>query len=166
MKAVKNPRDFVFGLITAAIGIFLIASKSLVYGFSLFRTEIYLSRADAYLRIIGVILIIMAIILIVRSIMRADSTQKAKWQKIDWLAVSCFGAMIVYLLLIERIGFMVDTIWLMALITFLLRYREKKLNLRDRKIILKNLLISVAYAVLLVLVMSFSFTTWLKVRLP
>ena len=165
MNVIKNKRDFVLGLIALALSLFLLLSDSVIQGFSMFQTKIYLAQAGAYIEIIAVLMIVVALAMIIRSFVKSEPG-KAQKQSLDLLVVGAFAALIVYLLLMDLLGFVINTIWLTALITFMLRMREKQISLKDHKAALKTAGISLAYAVVLVLVLAFVFTTWLKVRLP
>jgi len=165
MNVIKNKRDFVLGLVALALSLFLLLSDSVIQGFSMFQTKIYLAQAGAYIEIIAVLMIVVSLAMIIRAFVKKEPGEDQK-KSIDGLVVGAFAALIVYLLLMDALGFVINTIWLTALITFMLRVREKQISLKDRKAVLKTAGVSVGYAVILVLVLAFVFTTWLKVRLP
>ena len=103
MNVIKNKRDFVLGLIALALSLFLLLSDSVIQGFSLFQTKIYLAQAGAYIEIIAVLMIIVSLAMIVRAFVKAepDETQK---KSLDLLVVGAFAALIVYLLLMDALG--------------------------------------------------------------
>ena len=168
MKIIRNKRDFILGIISMGIGLFVLLSDNIVKGFSLFQTQIWLSKADSYLRILGGLLAFVSLIVILRSFVQTAETKKENKEKgrFDYVVLISFSAFFLYMLLLKTIGFIPDTIWLIALISFMLRARETHLDWHNRKALLKAILISVIYSVILVLAISFVFTTWLSVRLP
>ena len=87
---------------------------------------------------------------------RADGSAMNK----DYFREYCFYPVM------DALGFVINSIWLMALITFMIRMRENTVDVHAKKAVLKSVGISVLYAAILVLVASFVFSTWLKVTLP
>ena len=168
MSMIKNKRDFLLGIVMTAVGLYLLLSNSIVKGFSLFQTKVVLAQAGTYLKIIGGLIVLVSAVVIIRSLRKPLSEEEAAEAKrpLDWMIVGCLAAFFVYLLLMDVLGFLIDTIWVIALITFLLRVREKHIDLHDKKELLKSIGIAVGYSVVLVLVISFMFTKWLNVRLP
>lgn len=167
MNVIKNKRDFIFGLIGLGLSLFLLLSDSVIRGFTIFQSKVYWAQAGAYIDIVAALLLAFSVALVVRAVLKAEpGSENEKKQKLDWLVVVAFAAMIVYLLLMDVLGFVINTIWLSSLITFMLQVREKQIDLKDKKAALKCAGISIGYSIVLVLVLAFVFSTWLKVRLP
>jgi len=167
MGFIKNKKDFGFGLVSLAVSVFLLAYDKIVIGRSLFPMPSMWAKADIYVKIIAAVMAALSLVLVIRSLCKADPDEAGKKKnRVDHLVIIFFAAMALYLMLMETLGFVIDSIWLMTLITFMLQMREKKVDWHDKKATLKALGISLLYAAILVGVMSFVFSTWLKVTLP
>lgn len=167
MGFIKNKKDFGFGLVSLATSVFLLVYDKIVIGRSLFPMPSMWAKADIYVKIIAAVMAVLSLWLVIRSFIKADPDETEKKKNgIDHLVVIFFVAMALYLVLMDALGFVVNSIWLMTLITFMLQMREKKVDWHDKKATLKALGISLLYAVILVGVTSFIFSTWLKVTLP
>ena len=167
MNVIKNKRDFIFGLVSTGLSLWLLLDDSIIRGFTIFQSKVYFAQAGAYIKIIAALMLLFSVILLIRSLRKAEpGSENAEKQPLDKLVIVAFAAMLVYLLLMDAIGFIINTIWLMSLITFMLRVREKQIDLKDKQAVLKSAGISIGYSVVLVLVLSFMFSNWLNVRLP
>ena len=167
MSFIKNKKDFGFGLASLAVSIFLLISDRIVIGRSLFPMPSMWAKADIYVKIIAAVMAALSLMLVIRSLLKADPDEgEKKKNRIDYLVIIFFAAMALYLVLMETLGFVINSIWLMTLITFMLQMREKKVDWHDKKATLKALGISLLYAAILVGVTTFIFSTWLKVTLP
>lgn len=167
MSFIKNKKDFGFGLVSLAVSIFLLISDRIVIGRSLFPMPSMWAKADIYVKIIAAVMAALSLVLVIRSLLKADPDEgEKKKNRIDYLVIIFFAAMALYLVLMETLGFVINSIWLMTLITFMLQMREKKVDWHDKKATLKALGISLLYAAILVGVTTFIFSTWLKVTLP
>lgn len=166
MSFIKNKKDFGFGLVSLAVSVFLLMSDGIVVGRSLFPMPSVWAKADTYVRIISTVMAVLSAILVLRSFLKGEEGEEAQKTRIDHVVIIFFGAMALYLVLMDALGFVINSIWLMALITFMIRMRENNVDVHDKKAVLKSVGISVLYAAILVLVASFMFSTWLKVTLP
>ena len=168
---VRNWRDLILGLVMLACGLYMVLAKGVVRGMTLLNTTVKLAQAATYMRILGGILALLSAVLVLRALGvfggAAQEEKKSEGvRKLDWLVICAFAGLVLYLPMMDVIGFTVASILLMTLLTFLIRLREKHVDVHDRNAVLKNLAVAASYAVILVLVLEFMFTKWLHVRLP
>ena len=45
MSFIRNKKDFILGILSLGIGLFILFSNNIVKGFSLFQTQVWLSKA-------------------------------------------------------------------------------------------------------------------------
>lgn len=166
MSFIKNKKDFGFGLVSLAVSVFLLLSDGIVIGRSLFPMPSMWAKADTYVRIIAAVMAALSLVLVIRSFLKGEEGEEGRKNRIDYVVIIFFAAMTLYLVLMDALGFVINSIWLMTLITLMIRMREKRVDVHDKQAVLKSLGISLLYAAILVLVASFVFSTWLKVTLP
>lgn len=167
-KRIKNPRDLILGIVMTAISLYLLFSSKVVKGMTLLYTDITIAKAGTYIRILGGLLLILSVSLILRAIgVFGGKQEEPSGKKIaDSFVIVGFVALILYIPLMKLIGFTVSSMLLMVCFTFMIRLREKKVDLHDKQALLKNLGVAVLYAVVLVLILEALFTRVLHVRLP
>lgn len=162
----KDKKNLVFGVLCLALGVFLISSDGIIQGKSLFAADNLWSQADSYIRALGWILIVLSLVLIIRAFLKNTAVQRTIGTS-KYLIIFGFAAMVVYALLLPLLGFILDSLWFVAVITFLIMSKEKGLTKSsDKKQWLRAAAVSCSYSVILVFVMYFAFTKLLKVILP
>ena len=165
---IKNLRDFILGLVMLALSLYLMLSPKIVKGMTLLYTSITVAKADTYIRLLGGLLLLLSAVLILRALglfgLKAKKTDEKK--PVDWLVIAGFATLLIYMPLMKIIGFTASSILLTASFKFMIRFREKKADLHNWQELLKNLGVSIAYAVVLVSALELLFTRALHVRLP
>ncbi|MCI8650142.1 MAG: hypothetical protein HFG20_08505 [Anaerotruncus sp.] len=163
----KNWKDFLLGIVMLLISVYLLFSPNVVKGLTLLYTDITIAKAVTYVRILGGILLLLSLSLSLRALglFGATSQEKSTFS-IDWLILAGFAALLVYMPLIKLLGFILPSILLVGVFTFFIRCREKQISLRNTPEVLKGCIVSILYAVTLVLLLQFLFTQVLHVRLP
>lgn len=160
-------REFLLGMV-----MFILAIVSLVYSYTLETTwgTVFLARPDLYLGLWMVVLAFLAFLLMVRA-WKQRKTPEGQEQCLPlWtsLPVITVAAMFVYLVALDKIGFVLDSIAVFGLLTFLysMNRGEEGKGWRDKKTVAKELITSGVFAVVCSIVVYSVFTGVLSTRLP
>lgn len=163
MKKWEN--DFMQGLVI--LGLTLAA---LIYSTSLEKSWItdFLARPDIYMVLALSILALLALLLVIRALWqrRTDAGQERAvsiWTTIPiWTASILFA----YILLLDKLGFVLDSVWMLWVLTFLYSNRKEGRNRRDRGAIVKEMVKTGLFAIVSSLAVYLVFTKILSTRLP
>jgi len=169
MKTIKeNMTDFVLGLIMLLVGCYATFAKSVTKGKTLLDVDVPFSDARSFVRILGILLMVLSVYLILRAmgVFKRKDNDDLTFKKPEGIVLIGFGILITYLILLNVIGYTIPSILMIAGMTFLIMTKEKNLDLKDKKVVLKAVGISCAYSVVLVFVLSYAFKNWLHVVLP
>lgn len=170
----RKTSDLVMGAVAMGLGCYLLFSDSIIQGKTLFNPEIYWSQADSYLRILGFVMAFLSAILMLRWLFTGRKREEPissegagilKY-RLDWLVISSFTSLILYMILIPWIGFLPASFLLIWELSFSFRLKETGLDWHDRKKTAKALVSCGVYAVVMVSIMSFVFSQFLNVTLP
>lgn len=170
-KKIKNRKDLILGVVMLVLGLYLLLAQGIVKGMTLLSTGITIAKAGTYVRLLGGLLVLLSGGLTLRALgvfgkCEADEEDSETRWKLDPLVPILFGALLLYMPLMSLVGFTVSSMIMIAWVAFWIRYREKHVDLHDKKALLKNIGIAVVYSVILVLVLELMFTKGLHVRLP
>lgn len=170
-KKIKNRKDFILGVVMLVLGLYLLLAQGIVKGMTLLSTGITIAKAATYVRLLGGLLVLLSGGLTLRALgvfgeRAEDAEENSETWSLDPLVLILFGALLLYMPLMSLVGFTASSVILIAWVAFWIRYREKHVDLHDKKALLKNIGIAVVYSVILVLVLELMFTKGLHVRLP
>lgn len=170
VKRVRSWTDLILGGVMLLISLYLLFAPDAVQGMVILYTNISAAKPETYLNILGVVLSLLSLALIIRSFgvfqKKIEEKTSAERKKPEWMIICSFVVLLLYMPMMGLLGFTVASMLLVTFFTFIIRFREKKVNYMDKKMLLKNLAVSIFYAAILVIVLQFSFTRWLHVRLP
>ena len=170
-KWIRNTNDFIIGMVLLALGIFVLSFKNIVHGFiPAHLPGGYLTRPDVYVRLIGAFLSFLAAILVIRSINFQRTTDTKGFHfVVSKEVVFTIVSMIIYTVLLTRIGFFAST-FLFAFFLTCVYLRKEKIGigkpLLTRKEIIRDLITIFVYSTLLIIVVYIIFTRALYVALP
>ena len=167
-RLTRAGKDLVLGIIMILISLYLLISPDIVAGITLLDSSIVLARAGTYVRILGGVLFLLAVSISIRALMviKAKTEELEEKQPMDPLVVTGFVMLLLYMPLMNLTGFTTASIVFTSVFAFMIRAREKKVDLHNPKEFYKNLIIAFLYAVVLELVLEFVFTELLNVNLP
>lgn len=169
-KWIKNINDFFIGMVLLVIGIYVIFTKDIVHGVIPILTGGPLTRPDVYVRLIGGFLAFCAAILVIRSINFQGTTDIKKIRFIlSKEVVFTVVSLIIYTVLLTRIGFFASTFLFTYFLTCMYLRKEKTGPGKPpltRKGIIRDLITIFVYSALLVLAVYLLFTRVLFVQLP
>ncbi|GEM_PF-6348264 len=163
--------DFVLSLIVAAFGLYVIFGKNVIKGKVLSGQLAPAARADVYLWGVAAIFILLAVILLVRSLAFVKSDEKSKVERykfnISWITVISFVATLVYLLLMELIGFLIPSLVFTAFLCFMYRLKEKAIDWKtDKKGVFKAVWVSLLLSAVSVIAIKIIFEEFLGIKFP
>lgn len=167
VRRIKNQTDFVLGITMLLVSLYLLFSPDIVKGMTLLYTDITIAKAATYVRILGGLMLLLSGGITLRSL-GIFGKDKAEEQRgsIDKFILLFFALLVIYMPLMAWIGFTISSIFVISGFTFIIRAREKQINLRNKQEFIKNLVIAILYGTILVLVLELLFTKGLHVRLP
>ena len=168
-KFLKKTNDFIIGLLLLGLGIYVLLTKDIIQG-NLPAAAIVspLVRPDVYVRLIGGCLAFCAVILIVKSInFSGRSDTRGFHFVLTREIVLTVLSLIIYTILLTRIGFALSTFSLSFFLVCMYQRREKSgVGKRSKKGIIKDTIIAIVYSAALVMFVYFVFTRVLYVNLP
>lgn len=159
--------DFVTGMV-----IFILAVAGLVNSTTLDEGWFneFLARPDVYMALILGLLLLLALLLVIRALRQRKVEEGQERQSTIWTSLPLWTVCIlfVYLLILEKIGFILDSVWMLWLLTFLysMNSDEADKDWSDWKIIMRETIKSGIFSVICCLVIYFIFTEVLSARLP
>ena len=167
-KLKENMTDFILGVVMLLISCYAVFAKSVVKGTTLLDTDVPLSDAKSFVRILGVVLMVLSVYIILRALGLFKRTDKGdlKFKKPESIVVIGFAILLAFLILTNVIGFTISSVLMIASITYLIMVKEKGIDRHDKKAVLKAVGISLLYSIILVFVLCFAFKNWLHVMLP
>ena len=160
--------DFYAVIIIAPLGFFLCISDRIVEGgLPDLGTGGILVRSDMYIRLIGGILILLSVLLFFKNLNFDKSVEtKAFVFPITSQGVLTFVSLIIYTLLLHKIGFALDTFLLGFFLVFLYMRKENPALAMTRPAVLRMIIISAAFSIIMVGVVYVVFGKILYVSLP
>lgn len=159
--------DFILGAV-----VLLLSIAALVYSGTLKDTQItlFLARPDVYMALWLGALALLAVLLMARALRRRKTEEGQERRTPIWtsLPIVTAAVLFVYLLVLDKLGFVLDSVAMLWTLTFLysMNSGEEGKNWRDKKTVAKELEKSGIFAVVCVVVVYYVFTGILSVRLP
>ena len=154
------------------LAVLVLALVALVYSASLKKSwiTVFLARPDVYMAIVLGILTLLALLLVIRALRERKTEAGQERRAPIWTAVPVWtaGILFVYLLLLEKLGFLLDSIWMLWALTFLysMNSGEEGRNWHNRSAIAREAVKTGLFSVVSSLTMYFVFTKVLSARLP
>lgn len=159
--------DFILSICLLAF-----AAGALIYSYVLEspRVELFLARPDTYLALWLIVLSALSVMLMVRSL-RARRTDKGREVGEGiWCGLGVFtvAALLLYLLALNHLGFLLDSILLLWIISGVYTFQigVKKKNWRDKKVLAAELIKTGVFSLLSSGLTYWIFTNVLSTRLP
>lgn len=165
----RRMKDASLAIICLLLGVYLAFGKNLIRGKSLLNTDNFWNQADTYIKILGGLLMVVSLILLFRTLLQT----KDKKQSIDrdanehkFIAIIVVS-MILFVLLLPKFGFFINSLWFTALFCFLIMVKERQISRQsDKSILFKAVLSACVYSLILVTFLQTIFKYLLKVSLP
>lgn len=166
MKKDINKKDLILGLAMICLSVYILFSGDVITGNSIFKEEILVGKADFYIKFFAGILMIVSIALIVKALglFGLKPTPVTK-EPVNHVVVLSFIAMFIYLLIIRSVGFFIASFLLITTMSFVIRLKEDKIDLTDKKSVLKTLVISAIFSIIMVSITLLIFEKLLKVQI-
>ena len=161
----KVNRDSVLGIVLLGIGAYIVFGKNVVVGKLISLNDIYLARADVYLRGLGILLCLLSGILIVRSLLTHDNAEAQKAIQIPGVVLISIVSLVLFAVFLPAVGFMVSGTVFCSAITAAYWFKEKGIVFADRQKVARVLLASLVYGLLVTFVLKTVFTKFLGVIL-
>ncbi len=154
-------RDVLYGIgLILASGIIFWETSDLPTG----GVQYFVARSDVYVWLLLGLVVLLAIGIIISALMKKDETPTtAIWNKLGVITVA---ATIVYLLVMELIGFIVSTFIVMTLLTCLYSARLGKFDLDTKKAKFLQFVKYAVFSLVVTIVVYYIFTAALDVKLP
>lgn len=152
--------------------ILILALVLLVYSVVLENSwiEEFLARPGVYMALALGALALLALLLIIRAWRQRNTEAGQVYQSPLWTTVPIWtvGILLIYILLLDKLGFLFDSIWMLWALTFLysINSKETDKNRHDRKMIFREAVKTGLFSVFSVLAVYFVFTKILSARLP
>ena len=169
-KLFKNTNDFIIGVVLLVLGIYVLFTDDIVQGNFVANAGGPLVRPDVYVRLIGGFLAFFAAILTLKSINFSRSAETKSFHfNLNPEVVLTMVSLIIYTILLTRIGFAISTFLLVFFLTCMYMRKETTGEGKPpltRKGLVKTLIIILVYSLLLVLFVYYIFSRVLYVVLP
>ena len=168
LKWFKSMNDFCVVILVTAIGLFLCFSDRIV-GMPVTGIPAggILVRADMYIRLLGGMLLFLSLLLFIRNLNFNKSAQtEALHFPITPQAVLTIISLVVYTLLLPRLGFALNTFLISFFLVFLYMRIENKNQPLTRPILVRMLLTNIVFSASLVALIYVLFGMVLRVSLP
>ena len=169
LKWFKSMNDFFAVIIMGSLGLFLCISDKIIQGGlpDLPAAGGILVRADMYIRLIGGIFILLSALLFLKNLSFSKSVEtKALVFPVTSQGVLTLVSLIVYTLLLRIIGFALDTFLLSFFLVFLYMKKENADKIITRPILMRMIILSTVFSLVLVGVVYVIFGLVLYVSLP
>lgn len=159
--------DFVLGAV-----ILLFSIAALVYSSTLEDSwaTLFLARPDVYMALWLGVLALLAVLLMMRALRQRRTAQGQERRAPIWtsLPIATVAVLFVYLLVLDKLGFILDSVIMLWVLTFLysMNSGEKGRDWHDKKTVTKELGKSGVFAVACGIVVYCVFTGILSTRLP
>jgi hypothetical protein len=159
--------DFVAGLLLLGFGVFLATSNAVTDGEAATNVSQYLVGADTYLRVLGLLIAALSIVLAVRAINFKKTQETGAFVFVLKLeTVLTVILLIIYIILLPKVGFRIITFFLTFFLTCLYMRKEFNGSQFTRRLIIRKGLIALIFSLILVAVVYLIFTKLLKAALP
>ena len=112
----KRCRDLILGIILLAVGIFYtVMAQQIKQGNKLIQRNVgTFAHARIIPTLLGILLMVLAVILIIQGVLRLkkdDEDPGKKMSKVDMISIALtFAAMILYIIILPKLGFILSTI--------------------------------------------------------
>lgn len=159
--------DFILGA-----AVLLLSIAAFIYSSTLedSRITLFLARPDVYMALWLGVLTLLAVLLMARAVRRRKTGEGQERRAPIWtpLPTVTVAVLLVYLLILDKLGFVLDSIAMLWILTFLysMNSGEAGKNWHDKKIVARELAASGAFAVVCGVVTYYVFTEILSIRLP
>lgn len=170
IKPIKNMNDFVIGLALVTLGCWLLFTDNIVFGSVAVLGGGTLAHPATYVRFLGGLITFLAALLVLKSLNWRRSAEVVAFHfTVTPHIVLTVLALVVYAILLPRIGFFISTFLLNFFLTCLFLHKENSgegkspFTIDDIK---RRLIYVTAYSIILVFVVQFLFTQVLFVNLP
>ena len=165
---IKSINDFLVVIFMAALGVFLCVSDKVVEGnLTNLHAGGILVRADMYIRLIGGILILLAVLLFIKNLNFNKSVETEGFKfNTSVQSLLTIVSLIIYTLFLHRIGFAIDTFLLSFFLVFMYMKKENKDVAMTRPVLVRMLIMTCVFSLLLVIVVYVIFGKLLYVSLP
>ena len=158
--------DVILGVV-----ILICAGVALLYSYTVevSRETYFLARPDTYMALWLILLMLLAVLLVARGIRQRKTGEgqtrvRPIWTKLPLITV---GVLFFYLLFLNRLGFILDSIWMLWLLIFVYTMNSGDKSLRDgAKRILVEAAKSGIFAVASSMIIYYVFTEILSTQLP
>lgn len=157
-----------------AVGILVIAVFAIIYAIRLDapRATYLLARADMYMILILGVVCALSLMLITRALrMKGTDAGEAKleplWDKLNAMTAI---ALFVYLLILNKLGFVLSSVLFMWLLSFFYTRKDdivrKDKDYKDKKVVMSTLVKTLAFSVVASVATYYVFTALLGTKLP
>jgi len=165
---IKSMNDFCLTVVMTALGLFLCFSDSIVpANMPTLPAGGILVRSDMYVRLIGGIMLLLSLILFIKNLNFSKATETAALKfTTSSQGVLTFVALVIYALLLQRVGFAITTFCLGFFLVFLYMYKENKDIEKTRPLIIRMAIASAVFSLALLGVVYVMFGFVLRVSLP
>lgn len=159
--------DFILGA-----AVLLLSIAALVYSGTLEDSwvTLFLARPGVYMALWLGVLALLAALLMARALRRRKTAEGQEHRAPIWTSMPIATAVVlfVYLLVLDKLGFILDSIAMLWMLTFMysMNSGEEGRNWRDKKTVAKELAASGVFAVVCGVLTYYVFTEILSVRLP
>ena len=175
-RCVRQGADFIMGLILLILAIVLI-SVDVTNGAEAMLNKVghFVSAPIAlpgiYVNLAAWLLLFLSVALILRSVRlphqkSADNDAERITIHLNSAAVTTMITLVVYVIVMPKVGFYLSTTALCAVISFSFSVKEKHLDGKDKKQLVKSAMLSLVFAACAVAVLQFVFTTFFNVIFP
>ena len=168
MKAVKRRKELILGIVCAALGLFLLTYKKIVANMNNMNMGGYWNRADVWIRMWAGLLLFISVLVIIRAFVKEPEGGVEQPFKINKLVVISAVGLVLYVILLPKIGFAVCSFLLALLLNVLYTFKEECKTWKDysKKELVKIGIRGVIYSLILTVVLWVAFHFGLGVILP
>lgn len=162
-----NKKDVILGLIMLSLSGYILFGSNVIVGDSILKESILVGRADFYIKFLAIIMILISAALILKAFgVFGLKNKETSDEPTNNVAKLSFVALIIYGFILKPMGFFASSFLLIMFLSFIIRIKEDGIDLKDKKLVIKSLVISCAFSIITVSIFAYIFTNWLKVVLP
>ena len=168
MKAVKRRKELILGIVCAALGLFLLTYKKIVANMNNMNMGGYWNRADVWIRMWAGLLLFVSVLVIIRAFTKEPEGGEEKPFQINKVVVISSVGLVLYAILLPKIGFAVSSFLLSFLLNVLYTFKEECRTWKDysKKEMVRIGITGAVYGVVLTFVLWLAFHFGLGVILP